>query len=142
MLDVFFHIPRCYINLVFRKRSTDMRMMAEHKYRVQIKKMESWENYFGNLGKSCVKIELLSNKAQKPIKITLNDLQTANKGFKSCFFLLCCIDFSLLQELHLSSTIVLGFQFYLRSLKEGCNKICILNFPRSMKLIFHVLLSQ
>lgn len=57
-----------------------MRMMAQHKYGVQIKQMESWENYFDKLGNACVTIEMLSNKAQKPIKITLNDLQTANKG--------------------------------------------------------------
>lgn len=57
-----------------------MRMMAQHKYGVQIKKIESWENYFSKLGKACVIIEMLSNKTQKPIKITLGDLQTANKG--------------------------------------------------------------
>lgn len=57
-----------------------MRMMAQHKYGIQIKNIDSWENYFNKLGEACVKIEMLSNKSQKPIKITLNDLQTANKG--------------------------------------------------------------
>lgn len=64
----------------FRKRASDMRMMAQHKYGIQIKKIESWENYFDKLGRACVALEMLSNKAQKPIKITLNDTQTANKG--------------------------------------------------------------
>lgn len=57
-----------------------MRMMAQHKYGIQIKKLDSWENYFDKLGKACVTIEMLSNKAQKPVKISLNDLQTAHKG--------------------------------------------------------------
>lgn len=57
-----------------------MRMMAQHKYGVQLKKHDSWENYFDKLGKACVVIEMLSNKVQKPINITLNNLQSANKG--------------------------------------------------------------
>lgn len=65
---------------IFRKRSNDMRMMAQHKYGIQIKKIDSWENYFNKLGKASVTIEILSNKPQKSIKITLNDLQSANKG--------------------------------------------------------------
>lgn len=72
-----------YLLNFFRKRASDMRMMAQHKYGVQINKIGSWENYFNILGKACVTIEMLSNKTQKPIKISLNDLQTANKGCKT-----------------------------------------------------------
>nr|CAI5864120.1 unnamed protein product [Callosobruchus analis] len=65
---------------LFRKRMNDMRMMAQHKYGVQIKSNSPWETYFAKLGEACVTIELLSNRLQKPIKIVENDLQTANKG--------------------------------------------------------------
>lgn len=60
-------------------------MMAQHKYGIQINKIQSWEKYFDKLGKACIIIEMLSNKAQKPIKITLNNLQTANKGLFKFF---------------------------------------------------------
>lgn len=57
-----------------------MRMMAQHKYGVQVKGNTGWDEYFEKLGKGCVTIEMLSSKPQKPIKISLYDLQTAHKG--------------------------------------------------------------
>lgn len=57
-----------------------MRMMAQHKYGVQIKPDSKWKSYFEELGKASISIEILSNKPSKPIKITLNDLQSSNKG--------------------------------------------------------------
>lgn len=75
MCVLWLELRKCY-----RKRASDMRMMAQHKYGIQINKIESWENYFDKLGRACVVLEMLSNKAQKPIKITLHDTQTANKG--------------------------------------------------------------
>nr|CAH7759425.1 unnamed protein product [Callosobruchus chinensis] len=71
---------------LFRKRMNDMRMMAQHKYGVQIKSNSPWEAYFAKLGRACVTIELLSNRLQKPIKIAENDLQTANKGPSFIFY--------------------------------------------------------
>lgn len=57
-----------------------MRMMAQHKYGVQLKPDSQWKMYFEELGKASVLIEMLCNKPSKPIKITLNDLQSSNKG--------------------------------------------------------------
>lgn len=57
-----------------------MRMMAQHKYGVQIKPDSSWKTYFETLGKASVTIEMLSSKPQKPFKIAVNNLQTAHKG--------------------------------------------------------------
>ncbi|CAH1978035.1 unnamed protein product [Acanthoscelides obtectus] len=71
---------------LFGKRMNDMRMMAQHKYGVQIKANSPWEVYFEKLGKACVTIELLSNKPQKPMKITENNSQTANKGASFIFY--------------------------------------------------------
>ncbi|VEN54608.1 unnamed protein product [Callosobruchus maculatus] len=71
---------------LFRKRMSDMRMMAQHKYGVQFKSNSPWEAYFAKLGRACVTIELLSNRLQKPIKIAENDLQTANKGASFIFY--------------------------------------------------------
>ncbi|KAJ8971368.1 hypothetical protein NQ317_016563, partial [Molorchus minor] len=62
------------------KRALDMRMMAQHKYGVQIQSNTSWKTYFEKLGRAAVVIEMLSNKPQKALKLSMNDLQTANKG--------------------------------------------------------------
>ncbi|XP_056648148.1 DALR anticodon-binding domain-containing protein 3 [Diorhabda sublineata] len=71
---------------LYKKRSADMRMMAQHKYGIQVKLNPSWENYFDNLGTGSVTIEMLTNKPQKSIKITPNDLQSANKGAAFIFY--------------------------------------------------------
>ncbi|KAG5898823.1 hypothetical protein JTB14_018783 [Gonioctena quinquepunctata] len=71
---------------LYKKRTSDMRMMAQHKYGVQIKPSATWETYFEKLGRGSVTIEMLSNKPQKPIKITQNDLQSANKGAAFIFY--------------------------------------------------------
>ncbi|KAJ8932279.1 hypothetical protein NQ314_014771 [Rhamnusium bicolor] len=61
-----------------RKRTSDMRMMAQHKYGVQVKPNTSWENYFEKLGKAAVTIEMLSNKPHKALKtITPEDVLKA-----------------------------------------------------------------
>ncbi|CAH1114482.1 unnamed protein product [Psylliodes chrysocephalus] len=71
---------------LYQKRSSDMRMMAQHKYGVQIKPNSAWDDYFEKLGKGSVTIEMLTNKPQKSIKISLNDLQSANKGASFIFY--------------------------------------------------------
>ncbi|XP_050508838.1 DALR anticodon-binding domain-containing protein 3 isoform X1 [Diabrotica virgifera virgifera] len=71
---------------LYEKRASDMRMMAQHKYGVQIKPSKAWETYFNNIGKGSVTIEMLTNKPQKSIKITPNDLQSANKGASFIFY--------------------------------------------------------
>lgn len=71
---------------LYKKRSADMRMMAQHKYGIQVKTNASWENYFDKLGIGSVTIEMLTNKPQKSIKITPNDLQSANKGASFIFY--------------------------------------------------------
>ncbi|KAJ8962309.1 hypothetical protein NQ318_018288 [Aromia moschata] len=62
------------------KRAADMRMMAQHKYGVQIKPNASWKIYFEKLGRAAVTIEMLSNKPLKALKLNMHDLQTANKA--------------------------------------------------------------
>nr|XP_023012933.1 DALR anticodon-binding domain-containing protein 3 [Leptinotarsa decemlineata] len=76
------------VQQLYEKRASDMRMMAQHKYGVQITPSSTWETYFANLGKGCVTIEMMSNKPQKAIKVTQNDLQTAHKG--PCFIFYNC----------------------------------------------------
>jgi len=71
---------------LFKKRAADMRMMAQHRFRMQVKETSDWNKYFLTLGIAAVTIELLSNKPHKPIKITLNDLSGANKGPSFIFY--------------------------------------------------------
>ncbi|CAG9859013.1 unnamed protein product [Phyllotreta striolata] len=71
---------------LYLKRSSDMRMMAQHKYGVQIKPNSSWETYFEKLGRASVTVEMLTNKPQKSIKISPHDLQSANKGPSFIFY--------------------------------------------------------
>ncbi|XP_063912191.1 DALR anticodon-binding domain-containing protein 3 isoform X1 [Zophobas morio] len=69
---------------LYKKRSLDMQLMAQHKYGVQIK--PSWRDYFEKLGKASVILEMLQNRTHKSLKITLNSLQTANKGPSFIFY--------------------------------------------------------
>lgn len=57
-----------------------MELMALHKYGLRIKACPAWIEFFEKLGEACVTIEMLQTKAFKPLKITLNKLQTSNKG--------------------------------------------------------------
>ncbi|XP_018564155.1 DALR anticodon-binding domain-containing protein 3 [Anoplophora glabripennis] len=67
-----------------------MRLMAEHRYKVQVIKNTPREDYFikmmKKLGRACVTIEMLSNKPSKSLKVTLNDLRTANRGAAFIFY--------------------------------------------------------
>jgi hypothetical protein len=67
-----------------KKRALDMQLMAQHKYGIQVK--SSWKDYFEKLGKASVIMELLQKKCHKTTKITLNSLQTANKGPSFIFY--------------------------------------------------------
>ncbi|KAL3274060.1 hypothetical protein HHI36_015479 [Cryptolaemus montrouzieri] len=71
---------------LYKKRATDMRLMAEHKYGLRTKSSESWNQYFKKLGEAAVTVELLQNKPHKNIKITLNDTSSANKGASFIFY--------------------------------------------------------
>ncbi|KAJ8921744.1 hypothetical protein NQ315_010654 [Exocentrus adspersus] len=72
------------------KRTIDMRLMAQHRYKVQVIPNTPREDYFlkivKKLGRSCVTIEMLSNKPNKPVKVSLMDLRTANKGAAFIFY--------------------------------------------------------
>lgn len=58
--------------------------MAQHRYKVQVIPNTPREDYFlkivKKLGRACVTIEMLSNKPNKSLKVTLSDLRTANRG--------------------------------------------------------------
>lgn len=71
--------------MTYRKRTIDMRLMAQHKYGMQIKDLPLSQDYFLKLGVASVTIELLQNKPLKATKITLNDLQTSTKGILIAF---------------------------------------------------------
>ncbi|CAH1175761.1 unnamed protein product [Phaedon cochleariae] len=71
---------------LYRTRSDDMKMMAYHKYHVPAVANQSWNTYFRKLGEASVTIEMLANKPQKPIKITVNDTRSANKGSSFIFY--------------------------------------------------------
>ncbi|XP_066262359.1 DALR anticodon-binding domain-containing protein 3 [Euwallacea similis] len=70
----------------FNKRIADMRLMAQHRYRVNMKSPSDWNELFSKLGIASVTIELLSNKPHKSVKVTLNDLSSANKGPSFMFY--------------------------------------------------------
>lgn len=70
----------------FKKRITDMQLMAQHRYRVNLNSGSKWNDLFEKLGKASVTIELLSNKPHKAVKVTLNDLSSANKGPSFIFY--------------------------------------------------------
>lgn len=63
-----------------------MRMMAQHRYRINVTSISDWNKYFLTLGTASVTIELLANKPHKPVKISLNDLSGANKGPAFIFY--------------------------------------------------------
>lgn len=71
---------------LIRKRSADMRLMAEHKYGLRVKSSELWKEYFEKLGVASVTIELLQNKPHKNVKVSLNDLSSVNKGASFIFY--------------------------------------------------------
>lgn len=71
---------------LFKKRITDMHLMAQHRYRVNLNSGSKWNDLFARLGKNSVTIELLSNKPHKSVKVTLNDLSSANKGPSFIFY--------------------------------------------------------
>ncbi|XP_044748221.1 DALR anticodon-binding domain-containing protein 3 [Coccinella septempunctata] len=71
---------------LFRKRSVDMRLMAEHKYGLRKQSSQLWDEYFEKLGKASVTIELLQNKPHKNVRVSLNDLSCANKGASFIFY--------------------------------------------------------
>ncbi|CAG9765919.1 unnamed protein product [Ceutorhynchus assimilis] len=71
---------------IFNKRISDMRLMAQHRYRLNIKSASEWQDFFNRLGRASVTIELLSNKPHKSIKIALNDLSGVNKGAAFIFY--------------------------------------------------------
>ncbi|XP_050295767.1 DALR anticodon-binding domain-containing protein 3 [Anthonomus grandis grandis] len=70
----------------FKKRVSDMQMMAQHKYRMNIKSSTEYHDFFSKLGRASVTIELLTNKPHKPVKVSLNDLSGANKGSAFIFY--------------------------------------------------------
>ncbi|XP_066143132.1 DALR anticodon-binding domain-containing protein 3 [Euwallacea fornicatus] len=70
----------------FNKRIVDMRLMAQHRYRVNMKSPCDWNELFSKLGIASVTIELLSNKPHKSAKVDLNDLSSANKGPSFIFY--------------------------------------------------------
>ncbi|KAF7284289.1 hypothetical protein GWI33_022277 [Rhynchophorus ferrugineus] len=71
---------------LINKRASDMRMMAQHRYQVNIKADSDYREYFHKLGVSSVTIELLSNKPHKPIKVMLNGSSNVNKGPSFIFY--------------------------------------------------------
>lgn len=70
----------------FEKRITDMRLMAQHRYRVNIQSAQEWKELFTQLGRASVSVELLSNKPQKSVKVTLDNLGSCNKGPAFIFY--------------------------------------------------------
>ncbi|ERL95759.1 hypothetical protein D910_01170, partial [Dendroctonus ponderosae] len=70
----------------FQKRVTDMRLMAQHRYRVNIQSAQEWKELFTHLGRASVSVELLSNKPQKSVKVTLDNLGNCNKGPAFIFY--------------------------------------------------------
>lgn len=71
---------------LFKKRAADMRMIAQHRYRVKVSSTTNWDEYFATLGTASVTLEMLSNKPHKQIKISLNDLSGTNKGPAFIFY--------------------------------------------------------
>lgn len=61
-----------------RKRTIDMRLMAEHKYGLRITSQTGWQEFFEKLGQAAVTIDLLLNKCDRGVKINLNDPTTGN----------------------------------------------------------------
>ncbi|KAF2894593.1 hypothetical protein ILUMI_11581 [Ignelater luminosus] len=62
----------------YRKRTIDMRLMAEHKYGLRITSQVGWQEFFEKLGQAAVTIDLLQNKTNRGVTINLNDPTTAN----------------------------------------------------------------
>lgn len=115
----------------FDKRISDMRLMAQHRYRVNIKSASEWNNFFARLGKASVTIEMLSNKPHKSIKITLNDLSGANKG--PAFIFYNCARLSILLK-EFDNKVAKGMYPSLPELEKI--DFSILNQPEEWELLF------
>lgn len=61
-----------------RKRAIDMRLMAEHKYGLRITSQPGWKEFFEKLGKAAVTMELLQNKPNRTLAISLSDNTLSN----------------------------------------------------------------
>lgn len=67
---------------LYRQRTIDMRLMAEHKYGVRITSSTGWKEFFEKLGVASVTLHLLQNKPQHTTIVKLNDpTSSAIKGF-------------------------------------------------------------
>lgn len=65
----------------YRKRTTDMRLMAQHKYGLRITSEPGWSDFFSKLGEAAVTFELLQNNHRNSTTINLTDpASSSSKG--------------------------------------------------------------
>ncbi|KAF5280623.1 hypothetical protein FQA39_LY05271 [Lamprigera yunnana] len=84
----------------YKKRTVDMRLMAEHKYGLRITSNSGWQEIFKKLGEAAVTMELLQIKTNRSVLCKMNDLcSSCSKG--ASFILYNCARLStLFREFH------------------------------------------
>lgn len=74
-LSFFFKHCEC-----FRKRSTDMQLMAQHKYGLRVRNEKVFIELIDKLGRAAVTVDMLEVKHSRPVALNSSGVTSSSKG--------------------------------------------------------------
>lgn len=60
-----------FLSLIYRKRSSDMQLMAQHKYGLRVKNETVFVNLIRQLGKAAVTVDFMEVKHSSPVNLNV-----------------------------------------------------------------------